>query len=172
MGCSKAVPVSAPVTCAESSSDTVIRGSLFSERLASLDPGFRGPRETAVGFNLGIWLREHKPESEVSLWPGVGVRGGAVHQTTKWRAAVWSELASLLISSRTGPGLRFVASCPTPTPRRTPAVPPSSWWSTVIISGTDFHVIDEPTPRLLMYRMVPKAGKWGSIQPAQEDTKG
>ena len=50
MGCPKAVPVSAPVTCAESSSDTVIRGSLFSERLSSLDPGFRGPRETAVGF--------------------------------------------------------------------------------------------------------------------------
>lgn len=51
MGCPKAVPVSASMTCAESSSDTVIRGSLFSEQLVSLDQGFRGHREIAV------WVR-------------------------------------------------------------------------------------------------------------------
>lgn len=138
MGCPKAVPVSAPVTCAESSSDTVIRGSLFSEQLVSLDPGFGVPERQLLGSsqsscprpcvrgphqnpckcffitNLGIWLREHKPETEVSLCPGVGVRSGVVYQITKWRAVVWSELASLLISSTTSRGLRFVTSCPRP----------------------------------------------------------
>lgn len=125
----------------------------------------QNPLKCVFITNLGIWLREHKPETEVSSRSGVGVgRGRApVHQV---EGSCWTELASLLISSRTSPGLGFVTSCPHPTPKEAPTVPPSSWWNMVMISGTDFHVIVDPTPRLLIYWMVPKAGNWGSIRPA------
>lgn len=77
----------------------------------------QNPLKCVFITNLGIWLREHKPETEVSSSSGVGVgRGRApVHQV---EGSCWTELASLLISSRTSPGLGFVTSCPQPHTKR------------------------------------------------------